>query len=227
MTLENRPHLVPSPLDKAACTLHIGDEAVFHQFVHDEGFEELERHLFRQTALIYLEVRSDHDHRAPGIIHALSQKILAETSLLSPQKIGEALERPVAAAQNRLSPPAVVDEGVDGLLQHPLLVADDDIGSLQLLQLFQAIVAVDHPPVQIVEIGGGESSAVELDHGTKIRWDDRQDGEHHPLRTACALAKILGDLEAFYQFTLLLPGRLCDLLAERTGEVLQVHPLQE
>ena len=60
-------------------------------------------------------------------------------------------------------------------LQHTLLVAYNDIGSAQLQQTAQTVVAVDDAAVQIVQVGGGEAAAVQLDHGTQVR---RQHGQH-------------------------------------------------
>jgi hypothetical protein len=55
----------------------------------------------------------------------------------------------------------VVEQGVDRLLQHALLVPDDDLRGLQLEQVLQAVVPVDDAAVQIVQVGGGEPSAFE------------------------------------------------------------------
>jgi hypothetical protein len=47
---------------------------------------------------------------------------------------------------------AVVEQRVDGLLQHPLLVVDDDLRRPEVEQPLEAVVAVDHPAVQVVEV---------------------------------------------------------------------------
>ncbi len=47
---------------------------------------------------------------------------------------------------------AVVEQGVDGFLEHALLVADDDVGSTQLEETLEAVVAVDDAAVQVVEV---------------------------------------------------------------------------
>jgi hypothetical protein len=39
----------------------------------DEGLEEFERHLFRQAALVQLELGAHHDHRPARIVDALTQ----------------------------------------------------------------------------------------------------------------------------------------------------------
>ena len=55
---------------------------------------------------------------------------------------------------------------IDGFLQHPLFVPDDDIGRLELDQLLQPVVAIDHPAVQVVQVRGREPAAVERHEGT-------------------------------------------------------------
>jgi hypothetical protein len=79
----------------------------------------------------------------------------------------------VAGARDRPAAAAVVDQGVARLLEHPLLVADDDLGRAELEQPLQAVVAVDDPPVQVVQVGGSEAAAVELDHRAEIRRQHR------------------------------------------------------
>ena len=76
---------------------------------------------------------------------------------------------------------AVVEQGVDGLLQHPLLVVDDDLGRAEVEQALEAVVPVDHAPVEVVEVGGREAAAVELDHRPQLRRDHRDHVEDHPV----------------------------------------------
>src|SRR3977135_3180135 len=65
-----------------------GDAALL-QLAEDERLEELERHLLGQAALVQLEVRADHDDRAPGVVHALAEQALTETALLAAESGGE------------------------------------------------------------------------------------------------------------------------------------------
>jgi hypothetical protein len=88
--------------------------------------------------------RADHDHRAPGVVHALAEQVLAEAPLLALQHVAEALQLVLARAGDDPAAPTVVDQRVDRLLQHALLVADDDVRGLQIEQAAQAVVAVDH-----------------------------------------------------------------------------------
>ena len=106
----------------------------------------------------------------------------------------------------------VVEQGVDRLLQHPLLVADDDLGRVEVDQLLEPVVAVDDAAVQVVQVAGGEVAAVEQHERAQVRRDDRDALQHHPL-AACsaaaqAVAQGLDDLEPLDQVALLLLGRL-------------------
>ena len=51
--------------------------------------EQLESHLFRQTALIHFEFRSYNDNRTAGVVDALAEKVLTETALLALEHIGK------------------------------------------------------------------------------------------------------------------------------------------
>ena len=53
----------------------------------------------------------------------------------------------------------VVKQRIDGLLKHALFVPDNDFRSLEQQQVFEAVVAVDDPAIEIVQVGGGEAAA--------------------------------------------------------------------
>ena len=110
-----------------------------------------------------LQVRAHHDHGAPGIIDAFAQQVLPEAPLLALQRVAERLQRPVVGSPQGAAAAPVVEQGVHRLLQHPLFVANDHFRSLQLHELFQAVVAVDNPAVKVIQIAGGETPAVQLD----------------------------------------------------------------
>ena len=147
----------------------------------DERLEQLERHLLGQPALVQLHLRADHDHRAARIVDALAEQVLAEAALLALQHVGERLQRALVGARDDAAAPAVVEQRVDQLLQHPLLVADDDVGGSQLHQPLEAVVAVDDAAVEVVEVGGGEAAAVERHQRPQLRRDHRHHGQDHPL----------------------------------------------
>ena len=65
-------------------SLNGGDIALLLEPLYDEGLEKLQSHLFGQSTLVELELWSDNDDRAAGIVDPLTQQILPEPSLLSP-----------------------------------------------------------------------------------------------------------------------------------------------
>ena len=192
-------------------------------FLDDERLEQLQRHLLGQSALVQAQEWADGDNGTAGIIDALTQQVLAETALLAAQQVGKTLERPVAGAEHGLAHAAVIDQGVDGFLKHALLVADDDLGGFEFLQLAEAVVAVDDAAVQIVEVGCGEAAAVELDHGAQVGGDNGQDFEHHGLGRAVALAEVLHHLKALDDLAALLSRRFGKFLAQFLDEMVQIH----
>ena len=161
--------------------LDVVGDAVLDQLLHDEGAEELNGHLLGHAALVDLQVGADDDDASAGVVDALAEQVLAEAALLALEHVGEALERAGVGAGDGAAAAAVVDEGVHGLLQHALLVADDDVRRVELHEALEAVVAVYYAAVEVVKVAGGEAAAVELDHGAQLGRDDRQDVDYHPL----------------------------------------------
>jgi hypothetical protein len=142
------------------------------------------------------ELRADDDDRAAGVVDALAEEVLAEAALLALEHVAERLQRALVGAGDGLAAAAVVEERVDGLLQHPLLVADDDLRGVELLQALEAVVAVDDAAVEVVEVGGREAAAVERDERAEVGRDHRDHLQHHPLGAVARLAEGLHDLQA-------------------------------
>ncbi len=147
------------------------------QLADDEGLVQFQCDLLGQATLVQTQSGTDHDHASRRIIDTFTQQVFAETSLLTLDHIGQGLERTIAAAQHGTLAAIVVEQGVNGLLQHPLFVADDDFRCIQVDQLAQAIVAIDDPAVQIIQVAGRKVTAVQA----APRDADREESpESHP-----------------------------------------------
>src|SRR3954471_4230487 len=169
---EDLVHLWRFTLDDLLGALDRLGDALFDELVNDERLEQLERHQLRQTALMQLQLRTDDDDRAARVVHALAEQVLTEPALLALEHVGQALERTLAATADRLAAAAVVEQRVDGLLQHALLVAQDDLRRAVRDELLQAVVAVDDAAVQVVEVRRREAATVERHERTQVRRDD-------------------------------------------------------
>ncbi len=161
----------------------------------DERLEQFERHLLRQAALVQLEFRTDDDDRTARVVDALAEQVLAEAALLALQHVGQRLQRALVGARDDAATAAVVEQRVHRLLQHPLLVADDDVGSAEFHQTLEAVVTVDHAAIEIVEIRRREAAAIQRHQRTQIRRDHRHDRQDHPLRAAARGDEALDQLE--------------------------------
>ncbi len=170
----------------------------------DERLVQLQGDLLRQAALVQPQRRADDDHAAGRIVDALAQQVLAEAALLALDHVRERLQGAVARSQHRPLAAVVVEEGVDRLLQHPLLVADDDLRGVEVDQLLQAVVAVDDAAVQVVQVAGGEIAGVQEDQRAQVGRNDRDHVQHHPLGAVVAVADGLDDLQAVDEVLLLL-----------------------
>ena len=224
---EHAPDLGLRALDGALRTLDVGRQLARDQLVDQERLEQLQRHPPRQPALVQLELGADHDHRTARVVHPLAQQVLAEAALLALQHVREALQPVAAAARHRAPPPPVVDQRVDRLLQHPLLVADDDLRRAQLEQPLQPVVAVDRAPIEVVQVRSRKAPAVQLHHRAQIGRQHRQRAEEHPGRVVVRLAQPVHDPQSLHRLLAPLPGRGRHLLLERLRRRLQVHPADQ
>src|SRR5579859_2465422 len=193
------PHLGTLLLDHALGGLDGGRHAVQFELGTDERLEQLERHLLRQAALMQLQLRTDDDDRTAGIVDALAEQVLTEAALLALEHVGQRLQRTLVGAGDGAAAAAVVEQSVDGFLQHALFVAHDDLGRAQLDQALQTVVTVDDAAIEIVQIRGGETAAIERDERTQFRRNDRNDFQDHPFRTAIALEERLDQLQTLDQ----------------------------
>jgi len=161
----------------------------------DERLEQLERHLLGQTTLVQLEFRSGHDDRTARVVDALAEQVLAEAALLALEHVGQRLQRTLVGARDDAATAAVVEQGVNGFLQHALFVADDDVRRAQFDQALQAVVAVDHAAIEIVEIGRREAAAVQRHQRAQFRRNDRNDFQDHPFRAVARIDERFDDLQ--------------------------------
>ena len=121
----------------------------------------------------------------------------------------------------------IVKQGVHRFLQHALLIVDDDVRSLQLKQVLQTVVPVDHTTVEVVEVGSRETATFERNKRTQVWWNNRQHFEHHPLRTSARLHEALNRLQTLGDLLLDLLGACrVHLLIELLNGRFEIHPCQ-
>ncbi len=175
-----------------------------------------------------LQLGTDHDDGTAGIIDALAEQVLAEAALLAFERVGERFERAIVGAAQHASTAAVVEQRVDGFLQHALFVAHDHVGCVQLDQLLQAVVAVDDAAIQVVQIGGREAAAIQWNQRAQLRRDHRDHVQDHPLRLVAGLAEAFRNAQALGVLQLLLLRNLgLHLLADFEAEAFDVDFLEQ
>ena len=207
--LESVPDVLLGSLDSLARGLDVLLCLCLNKALHYEGLEQLESHLLGQAALIDLQLRAYDDNRTSRVVDTLAH-------------IGERLERAVVRARYGSAASAVVDKCVYGLLEHALLVADNDFGSVELEELLETVVSVDNTTVEVVEVGGREAAAVELYHRADIGRNYRNYVEDHPLGTVARNAEALYYVEPLENADSLLSGHALELLVELSRELFEV-----
>src|SRR2546421_612905 len=122
------------------------------EFADNERLEEFNRHFLRKSALMQFEFGSDDDNRTTGIIYALAEQILAESSLLAFERIGKRFERARSIGFDCRSAARIIEERIHRFLQHALFIAQDDLRSFDVHQPLEAVVADNNASVKIVKI---------------------------------------------------------------------------
>ena len=216
---ENIPNLILFAFDHFLSAAHCVHDTHGFEAADNEGLEEHQRHLLGQAALVHAQTRADDNDGAPRVVHALAQQVLAEATLLTLEHIAQRFERAVARTGHRAAMATVIKQGVHCFLQHALLVADNYVRRLELQQVFQAVVPVDHPTIQIVEIASGETSPFKWHERTEVRGNDRQHLQNHPFRTRMAGAEGVNNLHPLGQ---LFAGRLAAGVLHFSLEMVQL-----
>src|SRR5690606_24217672 len=226
--VEDIPNLGTFLFDQLLGLLDRGREALGVKARVDEGLEQLKRHLLRQAALVQLQLRTRHDDRTAGIVDALADQVLAEPALLALQHVGQRLQRARVGAGDDAAATAVIDQRLDRFRKHADLVADDDAGVLQLDEALQTVVTVDHTAIEIVQIRGRETAAIERDQRAQVRRNDRNDLEDHPFRLVAGIEEVLDHLEALQKLLLLQLRRGGgEFRTQIAGDLLQFHRRQQ
>ncbi len=153
-----------------------------------------------------LEFGADHDDRTARVIDAFAEQVLTEAALLAFQHVGQRLQRTLVRARDDAAATAIVEQCIDGFLQHALFVTHDDVGRAQFHKPLQAVVTVDHAAVKIVQVRCGETATIERHQWTQFWRNDRNDIQNHPFRTRAGFDERFNALQT-----------LDDLLAASVG----------
>ena len=159
------------------------NDTTLDELTDDERLIELCRHLFRETTLVHLELRTHDDDGTRGVVHTFTEEVLTETSLFTLQRVGEGFEGTVRLGLHRGGLTRVIKEGVHRLLEHTLLVTEDDIRRFDLHESFETVITDDDTTVEVVEVGSSETSTIQWYEGTELRRCHGDSLEDHPLRT--------------------------------------------
>ena len=206
------------------------DDAALDELTDNERLVKFGCHEFGQTAFAHFQFRTYNDYGTGGIVHTLTEEVLTETALLTFERVGKGLEGAVAVALNGAALAGVVEKAVDGFLKHTLFVAQNDFGGLDFQESLQAVVADKHAAIEVVEVGSGETAAIEGHERTQFGRRDRNDLHDHPLGTVAVLAgaERLYDLQALQGFGLALHGGVgIGTGAQFVGKVVEIDAREE
>ena len=228
--LEDAPDDGVLAVDYLLGRLHRLDDAALDELADDKRLVELGGHILRDTHLVHLQLGADDDDRTGRVVDTLTEQVLTEAALLALERVGERLERAVRLVLHGVRLARVVEERIDGLLQHALLVAQNHLRGLDFNQALESVVADDDATVEVVQIRRGEAAAVERHQRAQFGRNDRDDAQHHPLGLVLAVrgSERLNHVEALERLGLALLRRLGrGLVAQGVRHRVEVDLLQK
>ena len=99
---------------------------------------------------------------------------------------------------------------------------------MQFDQLLQPVIAVNHAAIEIIQIGRGESSAIQRHQRPQLRRNHRNHVENHPFGFISRLDECLNNLQPFRELDfLLLRVFALHPRAELGRQFVDVHTLQQ
>ena len=193
---QNIPYFFVLPLQHLLRAFDRIGVTFFLQFADDEGLIQFQCDLFRQSALMQFQPRTDHNHTTRRIIDSFTEQVFTEPTLLTFDHVGQRFQRAVTASQHRSFTAVVVEQSVNRLLQHSFFIANDDFRSIQIHQFPQAVITVDDTTIEVVQVTRGKVTRVQQNQRTQIRGNDGDDVQDHPLRLIVAVANRFHDFQA-------------------------------
>jgi hypothetical protein len=144
----------------------------------------------------------DNDGTA-RVVYALTQEVLAETSLLAADIVTEGAIQAAGGAfgggSGLIAFAGAVHERINGFLKHAPLIIEQNGGDAVFHHAAQAVIPLNKRSVKIIEVGNGEAPAWQGNEGPKF---GRHYGDHpqdHPfgavLNAAVGGAKLFYNLE--------------------------------
>ena len=202
-------------VDHTLSGTNVTSQVTSNQFLHDEWAEQFHSHWTWQSHLVHLQERTNVDNWTSWVVNTLTKQVLTETSLLTLKHVWQWLQWTVTRTRYRTSATTVVNQRVDGFLQHTLFVLNDNARCVQLQQTLQTVVTVDNTTVQIVQVRRCKTSTFQLHHWTQVRWDNRNNIHNHPLWLVTRLNKSFDDVQTTNGANTLLTSGLTQFCLQR------------
>ena len=81
-----------------------------NELTDDKRLIQFSSHVLGQTALVHLQLRTNHDNRTSGVVHTFTEEVLTEAALLTLERVRERLERTVSLRLNSRGLLRVIEE---------------------------------------------------------------------------------------------------------------------
>src|SRR5271166_824175 len=107
--LENIPDLRSLAFDHLLRAANRVNVAELFESSNNERLKQNERHFLRQSALMELQFRPNHNHGTSGVIHTFPEQVLTESATFTFEHVAQRFERTVSGAGYRTAVAAVIE----------------------------------------------------------------------------------------------------------------------
>ena len=152
---------------------------------------------------------------------------MTEASLFPFEHMAQRFQWTTTWSCDRTTTTTVVDQSINGFLEHPFFVLHDDTRGIQLKQTCQTVVPVDHTAVKIVQVRGSKTATIQLDHRTKIWWNNWKDVENHPFWLVARFVEGIQDIQTTHSLHTFLTSCSLQFFFQESNFSFQIHLFQE
>ena len=120
----------------------------------------------------------------------------------------------------------IVYQSINCFLENSLLIAQNDVRSIDFFKLLETVIAVDHTTIKVINIRRSVAPTIKRHHRSNGWWNNRNTHQKHPLRSIAGINHPLDGTDAFIEAGNFRRRRVFKFCLELFQEFLEVEVSQ-